>query len=48
MHVQGNNTANVNTQGFRAAKVAFGELMNRKVNGIDGAHLPTATGTRVI
>ena len=40
MHVQGNNIANVNTQGFRAEKVAFGELMNRNVNGIDGAQLP--------
>lgn len=48
MHVQGNNIANVNTQGFRAEKVAFGELMNRNVNGIDGAQLPKGTGTRVI
>lgn len=48
MNVQGNNIANVNTQGFRAEKVAFGELMNRNVNGIDGARLPKGTGTRVI
>ena len=48
MHVQGNNIANVNTQGFRAEKAAFGELMNRNVNGIDGAQLPKGTGTRVI
>ena len=48
MHVQGNNIANVNTQGFRAEKVAFGELMNRNVNGIDGAQLPKGTGTRMI
>ena len=48
MQVQSNNIANVNTQGLRAEKVAFGELMNRNVNGIDGAQLPKGTGTRVI
>ena len=35
MGVQANNIANVNTQGFRAEKAAFGELMNRNVTGID-------------
>ena len=32
MNVQANNIANVNTQGFRAERVAFGQLMNRDVN----------------
>ena len=48
LNVVSNNIANVNTYGFRAEKVAFGELMNRNVEGIDGARLPKGTGTRVI
>ena len=48
MNVQANNIANVNTQGFRAERVAFGQLMNRDVNGIDGVQLPKGTGARVI
>lgn len=48
MNVQANNIANVNTQGFRAEKVAFGELMNRNVTGIDNEQLPKGTGARVI
>ena len=48
LNVVSNNIANVNTYGFRAEKAAFGELMNRNVNGIDGAQLPKGTGTRVI
>ena len=48
MQVQANNIANVNTQGFRAERAAFGQLMNRDVNGIDGAQLPKGTGTRMI
>ena len=48
MQVQGNNIANVNTQGFRAERAAFGQLMNRNVNGIDGEQLPKGTGTRMI
>ena len=48
MNVQSNNIANVNTQGFRAEKVAFGELMNRNVDGIDNSRLPKGTGARMI
>ena len=48
LNVVSNNIANVNTYGFRAEKAAFGELMNRNVEGIDGARLPKGTGTRVI
>lgn len=48
MNIQANNIANVNTQGFRAERVAFGQLMNRNVNGIDGEQLPKGTGARVI
>ena len=48
MGVQANNIANVNTQGFRAEKAAFGELMNRNVTGIDNEQLPKGTGTRMI
>lgn len=48
MGVQANNIANVNTQGFRAEKAAFGELMNRNVTGINNEQLPKGTGTRMI
>ena len=48
MNIQGNNIANVNTYGFRAEKVSFGELMNRNVVGIDEERLPKGCGTRVI
>lgn len=48
MNIQANNIANVNTQGFRAEKVTFGELMNRDVVGINNANLPKGTGARVI
>ena len=48
MGVQANNIANVNTQGFRAEKAAFGELMNRTVTGINNEQLPKGTGTRMI
>ncbi|MDE7245073.1 MAG: flagellar hook basal-body protein [Oscillospiraceae bacterium] len=48
LQVQGNNIANVNTYGYRAEKVSFGELMNMNVRGIDDAELPKGTGTRVI
>ena len=48
LNIVSNNMANVNTYGFRAEKAAFGELMNRNVEGIDGARLPKGTGTRVI
>ena len=48
MNVQANNIANVNTQGFRAQRAAFGQLMNRNVEGIDGEQLPKGTGTRMI
>ncbi|MDE7261212.1 MAG: flagellar hook basal-body protein [Oscillospiraceae bacterium] len=48
MDIQANNIANVNTQGFRCERVAFGELMNRNVVGIDDSRLPKGTGARVI
>lgn len=48
MNVQGNNIANVNTQGFRCQRASFGELMNRDVTGINDSRLPTGTGTRMI
>ena len=48
MNVQSNNIANVNTQGYRAERAAFGELMNRNVVGIDDARLPKGTGARMI
>ena len=48
MNVQSNNSANVNTQGYRAERAAFGELMNRNVVGIDDARLPKGTGARMI
>lgn len=48
MNVQANNIANVNTQGFQAERAAFGQLMNRNVNGIDGERLPKGTGARMI
>ena len=48
LNVVSNNISNVNTYGFRAGKAAFGELMNRNVEGINGERLPKGTGTRVI
>ena len=48
MNVQANNIANVNTHGFKAEKVSFGELINRDVVGIDDENLPKGTGARVI
>ena len=48
MNVQANNIANVNTHGFKAEKVTFGELMNRDVVGINDENLPKGTGARVI
>ena len=48
MNVQANNIANVNTHGFRAEKVTFGDLMNRDVVGINDENLPKGTGTRII
>ena len=48
MDIQSNNIANVNTYGFRAEKVSFGELMNRDVVGINDENLPKGTGARVI
>lgn len=48
MNVQAQNIANVNTQGFRCERAAFGELMNRNVDGIDGERLPKGTGARMI
>lgn len=48
MDVQSHNIANVNTQGYRCERVAFGELMNRNVEGIDGERLPKGTGARMI
>ena len=44
MNVQAQNIANVNTQGYRAERAAFGELMNRNVDGIDNSRLPKGTG----
>ena len=48
MNVQAQNIANVNTQGYRAERAAFGELMNRNVDGIDNSRLPKGTGARMI
>lgn len=48
MNVQAQNIANVNTQGYRAERAAFGELMNRNVVGIDEERLPKGTGARMI
>lgn len=48
MNVQAQNIANVNTQGYRAERAAFGELMNRNVEGIDNSRLPKGTGARMI
>ncbi len=48
MNVQSQNIANINTQGFRCERAAFGELMNRNVVGIDEERLPKGTGARMI
>ena len=48
MNVQANNIANVNTQGFRCQRAAFGELMIRDVEGIDNSRRPKGTGARMI
>ena len=48
MNVQSQNIANVNTQGYRCERAAFGELMNRNVVGIDDSRLPKGTGARMI
>ena len=48
MNVQAQNIANVNTQGYRAERASFGELMNRNVDGIDNSRLPKGTGARMI
>lgn len=48
MNVRAQNIANVNTQGYRAERAAFGELMNRNVDGIDNSRLPKGTGARMI
>ena len=48
MDVQAHNIANVNTQGYRCERAAFGELMNRDVDGINGNNLPKGTGARMI
>ena len=48
MNVQAQNIANINTQGYRAERAAFGELMNRNVVGIDESRLPKGTGARMI
>ena len=47
MDVQAHNIANVNTQGYRAERAAFGELMYRNVEGIDQSRLPKGTGARM-
>lgn len=47
MNVQANNIANVNTQGFRCQRAAFGELMNRDVEGIENRQLPIGVGARM-
>ncbi len=48
MNVQAQNIANVNTQGYRAERAAFGKLMNRNVDGIDNSRLLKGTGARMI
>ena len=48
MNVQANNIANVNTQGYKAERATFAQLMYRDVIGIDGEELPKGTGTRMI
>lgn len=48
MNVQSQNIANVNTQGYRCERAAFGELMNMNVEGIDNSRLPKGVGARMI
>jgi len=47
MNVQAHNIANVNTQGYLCERAAFGELMNRDVEGIDNENLPKGVGARM-
>ena len=48
MNIQGNNIANVNTQGFKAEKVTFHQLMYGNVLGIDNEQLPRGSGTKIM
>ncbi|MGI5962452.1 MAG: flagellar hook-basal body protein [Lawsonibacter sp.] len=48
MGVHGNNIANVNTNGYKAEKPAFGTLMYRMVEGAEGDQLPKGSGVRMI
>ena len=44
MDVQGNNIANVNTNGYKAQVPAFQALMYGMLDGIDGSQLPRGSG----
>ena len=44
MDVQGNNIANVNTNGYRAQAASFESLMYGMLDGIDGSQLPRGSG----
>lgn len=48
LNVQGNNIANVNTNGYKTQRPSFASLMYGNINGIDGAELPRGTGGRMI
>lgn len=48
MNVQGNNIANVNTQGYKGQHASFASLMYRDIEGIDNERLPTGTGARMV
>lgn len=48
LDVQGNNIANVNTQGFKREAASFEATLYTVENGVNGAELPKGSGTRII
>lgn len=48
MDVQGNNIANVNTQGFKRETTSFESTLYQFTNGVDGAQLPKGSGSRIL
>lgn len=48
MDVQGNNIANVNTQGFKREAAAFEAALYTAENGVDGNLLPKGSGSRIL
>lgn len=48
MDVQGNNIANVNTNGYKAEQASFISTLYRAQTGVDNAKLPRGSGSRIV